>query len=74
MVHLVDALVHQQHGLVVGREQARREGALAEGHGAALDREAGVDASLDLERGHGGAGWEEVGSDFVGGGGCEGCF
>lgn len=72
MIDLIDTLVRQQHRLIIGAEQACCEGALAEGYGAPLDRQAGVYAGLDLGACYGRAGGEEVGCDFVGGGCGEG--
>jgi hypothetical protein len=74
VIDLVDTLVRQQDGLVVGSEEHGGEGPLAKGHGAALDCEAGFDGARDL----GGSGrlarGEERGRNGLRGAGSEGCF
>lgn len=65
VVHLIDALVNQQHGLVVRPEQAGGERPLAKHDGAALDRETGVDSCFDLGGRDGRAVGEEMRGDFA---------
>lgn len=67
MVYLVDGLVLEQDGFVVGSDETGCEGTLAVLHSAALDGEAGLDAVFDLRGRGGGAGWEEGGLEGFGG-------
>jgi hypothetical protein len=74
MIDLINALMHQQHGFVIWRNENSGERPLPERHSASLDFEGFVDTDFDLRpRGSLSIG-EEMGSDFARGGGREGGF
>jgi hypothetical protein len=67
MINLINTLMHQQHRLIIGRQQKRRKRSLPEAHCAPLDLETFLNRGVDLGFTWGCAGWEEGGDEGSGG-------
>jgi hypothetical protein len=74
MIHLINALMHQQYGLVIWPQQTGGKRPLSERHGASLDAEAHVDSGFYLRFCNWGSRREEVWCDGACCFGGEGCF
>lgn len=74
MIYLIDALMREKHGFVIGAEEHGCKGAFSLGDGPTLHGETSRYAGFDLGGAEGGARGEEIGGYGLRGGGCEGCF